>query len=153
VRSRNTLSRGLLVIAAIGLIAACGTQDSPPVEPVATVLRLVDWAGDPAADDLQLDRLFEMEDDGGFRAALLDAIDQIPDGEPEVRELVRFEDLDRAVVDLTFAMPEGGEVDWSVHVERVGETDWRVVGFHGPGVSWPPRRSPRHEGLSTLPEG
>jgi hypothetical protein len=45
----------------------------------------------------------------------------------------------------------GSESDFSIQLEQVEESDWRVVGFHGPGVSWPPRRRPRDSGLTTWP--
>ena len=86
------------------------------------------------------------------RSALLDAIDLLPDTAPLIRQVERFDDLNRAVVDLTFAEPAGSETDYSVQLEQIGETDWRVTGFHGPGVLWPPRKRPRGSGLSTRPD-
>lgn len=140
------------MIGATGLIVACGSREAPSEEPVTTVLLLFDVSRIDQPDELQLERLFEMEDDERFRAVLLDAIDRLPEGEPDVRHVERFGDLGRAVVDVTFGMSADSEADYSVQVEQTGETDWRVSGFHGPGVSWPPRQRPRGPGLSTRPD-
>ncbi|HXV75502.1 MAG TPA: hypothetical protein VD788_04225 [Candidatus Polarisedimenticolaceae bacterium] len=145
-----------LIAAGGGLVllvaGSCG--ETSPEEPLRTALLLFEIAAQKPRDEAMLARVFEMQDDEADRAKLGDALDALPAaaGRPEVRLVDRFDELGRVAVDLTVLLPGGSEADYTVQLQRMGESDWRVIEFHGPGVSWPPRPVPGGEGLSTRPD-
>jgi hypothetical protein len=152
-RPKRPLTRVLATLVGLALCAGCGFSVAPPEEPVLTALLLFETATVDQPDEARLERLFELSDDELFRARLLDALEALPDsGAPEVRQVERFDTLGRAAVDVTFALSGGSEADYSVQLKRVDESNWRVIAFHGPGISWPTRRRPRGDGLSTRPD-
>lgn len=55
---------------------------------------------------------------------------------------------DRAAVDVEVTLEGGGSARYSIAANRRDDGSWVVISIEGPGASWPPRASPRDEGLS-----
>jgi hypothetical protein len=101
-------------------------------------------------DDERIAALFGTDIDSRMRAALLDALAEVPVS-PAIEAVAseELEELDRIVVDISVGLPAAGSARYSVQLERDAGGNWLIVWFQGPGVEWPGRGPGRGEGLTT----
>lgn len=86
------------------------------------------------------------------RVALLDDLEPLAGGPPpEIVDVEPFPDGKTTAVDVEFRRADGGAESWSAQAEKQEDGTWRIIWVQGPGMSWPPRKKAKGEGLSSSP--
>jgi len=139
----------VVALLAISLVS-CRSPGTSQSGPEQAALDLFALAGENPRDDLRVDGMFELGPDDPGRSELLDALDELADaGPPQITDVQPLPGLGRVAIDLYAELDGGTIARYSVQLEPGAGGGWKVRWFQGPGLSWPRRRVPRGEGLTT----